>query len=407
MRDVYYKKIASHKMIRNHIDLLSMSLAESISTKKLNPEILQIFKKNEGENKQIIYSEKEKAYMCCRNDNKYKNTMKETLILYDKGFGPSINNNTELDTLLLSPESFKDKSDNYTNKKKFNAIDYNVLHDKRTSNCDHVEVPFKKYYIQHLKNTNQNFSNVQYNKTTINTMNTNNNTLDNPNYRHAFDMEKMTSEAKDQRIKELEDQVGNLKSEKIRIIKNYEELIQKMVLVKDIEKEYAKISRVHESATSELTKLKERVDKYRNSSESLVSTYEVSNNTLSTNTGKDILENINIQKKQESSDLSSKKQDKFSNIKYTDSHIDFKINSLNSTIEKKNEINNCAIQNINYGFIKIIRSISLDERKCQKLVSLSCDKYMKKFGNNIKRIIVKDQILFEKDHTLNANTEYY
>lgn len=61
----------------------------------------------------------------------------------------------------------------------------------------------------------------------------------------------------------------------------------------------------------------------------------------------------------------------------------------------------------NFSSVKRIRSISLNDQKPQKSVELSCDKYLAKFGSDIKKITINGSVIYNKHNTPRMNTEYY
>lgn len=188
----------------------------------------------------------------------------------------NVESRTELNGFLLSPNMAEKQSDKRypDQKQKYVDSDMPLIYDQSQLN-ESVNNTVKKitqqgYVIDKPLRENEpkmfKFQNIRMES----------NDRSSINYAAMYEEERKISEVKDHKIVDLEDQIQKLKAEKMSIIKNYERLIKKMVLVKDIEKEYAKISVVHDSASEELKELKQKVDRFEENQDSLVSTDRVS-----------------------------------------------------------------------------------------------------------------------------------
>lgn len=323
----------------------------------------------------------------------------------NKDNNDQINNFSAVDGILLSPYC-----DNQNDNEDWKQHDMNYL-DKNDSNIrneyadnDNIEFTLNKYPIQ---NQLENLYDLYSNKEDKDTIADENVEKKIKYYMELYEAEKQRSETKDIRIQELENQVKKLKNEKTLIIKDYELLIKKMVVVKDIEKEYSKISAVHKSASNELNQIKERVDKFKELQNSTISTKPISNETsgLKTQNEKEKIiddsQSIQITKayqKMEYNDSSHKEE--YQSQVTNNPNYQTMVNSSNqksSEHEKTNRISS----------VRKIRNISLSDSKPQKSLELSCDKYLRKFGTNVKKITVGDATIYKKHDKFGMNPEYY
>lgn len=243
-------------------------------------------------------------------------------------------------------------------------------------------------------------------------------------YMSLYESEKQKSSERDKKILSLEGQIKTLKGEKMTIIKNYERLIKKMVLVKEIEKEYAKISVVHLSATEELNKLKVRVEQFRDTKESIISTERADveplpaecNNNLDNreveSSSTQILDSKQLSHmthnltKDNSSKVSNQSQARAVSPRNNQHKIFSRVSKADvietsalrrEPVENKSEL----------GSSRKVRSISLSNNRNQRTVDLSCDQYLERFGKGVKKITVNGKVLYEKYEKFGMNGEYF
>lgn len=205
------------------------------------------------------------------------------------------------------------------------------------------------------------------------------------NFKWLYEDEKRKNEKNTQRIRELEQKLQKAKNDKFKIIRNYENLIKKMERVKEIEKDYVKIAKERQQMTNEISQIQIKMSKLKNDSGLIMEKQTES-----------LLERR--ESEYEPQDEVSKQKIKVNTRAYVTSYDDIlssKTYVSNSKVLENAHTPRDRVQRKSQVRISSVRSVSL--RGKDKPIEHSLEKYSKLFGNNITKITVGKDVLFDQN----------